>query len=222
MNKRIVAALLAIYPATWRKEYGPEFRHLLEALNLRVRTLVNVIGHGAWQRVRSTEPWLLLSLPLALVGTVFLAVLVIAPPPYDPGLDRSVSPPALDLLASLAINLTTIIGCGLWTILRSGGTIPHAGLQTMKMALLIRAPHLVVSLLVLTGILGVVVIGPGDSPTTFAERGFAIAFYSANGAIPNSPAIFWALLIEVLFGWIGGVIGGGLGRIFVYKPTPAG
>jgi hypothetical protein len=225
MKQRIISALLRIYPAAWRKEYGPEFRDLLEAIQLHTRTVADVVWNGVWQRVRATEPWVLLGLPLMLIRTIFFASMIIAPPAYSAANDIANLPGSGGVVLSL-INLLLPISCGVWTIARSGGTLPHAGVQTMKMALLISAPFLVLYVLLELGLLGVVVVRPGDAPTTFAEHGFAIAFHSVdrdareilvNFAVPMFVSTFLSLPLL----WVLGALGGALGRSIKPRLRPA-
>jgi hypothetical protein len=209
MKRRIVSVLLRVYPAGWRQEYGPELRDLLERLDFRFGTVANVVWNGMRQRLRATEPWLLIGLPIMLLTTFVYGVLIVAPPPYDPmspGLARS----AVSII-SLAVFVSLPVGCGLWTVVRNGGTMSHAGRQTLKMALLIEAPSFVVYALILTGTLGVIAVGPGDAPTTILEHGFAITVGSPNGVLPNfgDLALFGGL--AVLLRWFLGFVGGAFG-----------
>jgi hypothetical protein len=226
MKRWIISALLRIYPAAWRAEYGPELHDLLLAQPLGVRIIADVAWNGARQRLRTTEPWVLLGLPFALLATAWYALLILAPPPYpQPGAQAR-------LFVLVAIyNLLLPLSCGLWTVVRSGGTPPHAGLQTTKMALLIAAPSFIVYTLVLAGVLGVVVVGPGDTPTTFAQHGFAIAVYKGHHArlpvdvgtvnqmvaryllfLNTTVGQFVAKLVNLPLAWLGGALGGALGH----------
>jgi hypothetical protein len=114
-----------------------------------------------------------------------------------------------------------VISCGFFTVLRSGGTLPHAGVQTMKMVLLANAVHLTVLVLMLTGALGVVVISPGDTPTTIFEHGFAVAWHNAAGDGPNSWFMLLIRIPTILEAWLWGAVGGAIARLFASKPQPA-
>lgn len=220
MKQRIVSALLRLYPAAWRQEYGPEFRHLLEALEPRVRTVADIVWNGLRQRLRATEPWLLLGLPLMLFTMLVATVSIVAPPPYSPAQDPLHEPTAFKLILELAwLSLTA--GCGLWTVLRSGGTLPHAGWQTVKMGLLRAVPAFVVAILMATGALGVIVIGPGDTPTTFAQHGFALTVASAEGVAPNPEFLLLTVIGGLIDCWIFGALGGVVGRLIRRKLGPA-
>lgn len=236
MKRWIVSALLRIYPAAWRAEYGPELRCLLLARRLGVRTIANVLWNGARQRLRMAEPWVLLGSPFALLATLRYALLILAPPPYpQPAVQARL------FVLVLLVNLLLSLSCGLWTVVRRGGTPARAGLQTTKMALLIGAPSFIIYTLVLTGVLGVVVVGPGGTPTTFAEHGFAITVYRGDYALPvDFPAVklfvakFLIFLNTTTVGqflvgnllnlptsWLGGAFGGALGRSIRNKLRPA-
>ena len=91
----------------------------------------------------------------------------------------------------------------------------------MKMTVLAAAPGLVVCALVFSGVLGVVVLGPGDAPTTAAEHGFAVAWYSAERVGPKTVIIALIIAIAVLESWIWGALGGALGRLARKRSQPA-
>ena len=209
MKDRIIRALLRIYSAAWRKEYGPELQGILEARSLKAREIFNVAWNAARQRIRATEPWVLIGLAGLLLNAASFAWLIVAPPPYSP---EFIFPPEFSPLRA-AGNLLVVMACGFWTVARSGGTLPHAGVQTMKMTVLTVAPGLVVCALVISGALGVVVLGPEDAPTTAAEHGFAIAWYSADRVGPKPMVIALLICAGILENWIWGALGGTLGRL---------
>jgi hypothetical protein len=209
MKNRIIRALLRIYSAAWRNEYGPEFQGILETRSLKTREIFNVAWNAAWQRIRATEPWVLIGLAGFLLNAASFTWLIVAPPPYSPEL---IFPPHVSPLR-VAGNLLVVMACGFWTVARSGGTLPHAGVQTMKMTALTVAPALVVCALVISGALGVVVLGPGDVPTTVVEHGFAIAWYDADGVGLKPMAIVLFILAGLLENWIWGALGGAFGRL---------
>lgn len=214
---RIVAVLLRIYPPSWRKEYGPELGHVLESKPLDTKTLVNVGWHGAWQRIRLAEPWMMFGVPMMLVVTAIFALMIVAPPAYDPQFDFSSGP----RFGWVLFDLWLTIGCGFWTVYRKGGTLPHAGVQTMKMALLINVPHFIAYALIATGALGVIVLGPGDVPTTIFEHGFAISFHDANRVAPSLLFLMAIRIPGILECWLWGAVGGGLGRLVARRRLAA-
>jgi hypothetical protein len=218
MRQRIIAALLRLYPAAWRLEYGPELRGVLEDRPLGARTVANVVRGGLWQRLRSAEPWMVMGLPLMVFGFAGMTRQIVAPPAYAPGVEDPGSWPGA------IIGLLILMGCGCWTVLRHDGTLPRAGVQVVKMGLLFDVPFFLVALLMGTGVLDVIVLGPGDSPTTFAEHGFAITAYGRDGvaAFVYTPL---GLLLTHLGGlvdcWIFGALGGAVGRAIRRRPMPS-
>jgi len=218
MKHRVISALLRLYPAAWRREYGPELRGVLEDRPLGVRAVANVARGGVWQRFRSTEPWVLIGLALMVLIAAGLADFIVAPPPYTPDMEHP-HPTWRGSITGLAI----LMGCGCWTVLRHGGTLPGAGLQTMKMHLLSSVPVFVVALLTWTGVLGVIVLGPGDEPTTFAEHGFTITAYGEGGVSAFIFTPLGAVLVQLaglVDCWIFGAIGGAIGRAIRHRPLP--
>ena len=49
----VVVALLRIYPAAWRREYGVELKGILLGRPLGTREIADVAWNGVWQRARS-------------------------------------------------------------------------------------------------------------------------------------------------------------------------
>lgn len=221
MKHRVIEALLRLYPAAWRREYGPELRGVLEDRPLGRWTVVNVVRGGVWQRLRSAEPWVVMGLPLAALVVVGLTWQIVAPPPYSVQMEQPGGPRGT--LVTFLVFTLLFGGCGCWTVLRHGGTLPRAGVQAMKMGLLAGSPVLLMGLLMMTGALGVIVLGPGDGPTTFAEHGFAITFYGENGVVPfmYSPAgLVLGQFIDLAPKWMIGAIGGAIGRAIRHRPLP--
>jgi hypothetical protein len=123
--------------------------------------------------------------------------------------------------ARLVIGTLILLGCGFWTVARSGGTLPHAGVQTMKMVLLANAVHVTVLVLMLSGVLGVTVITPDDTPTTMLDHGFSVAWHSAEGQGPNEWFLLLIRIPGVLESWVWGAFGGALGRLFRHETEMA-
>ena len=73
-KQRIVAALLRLYPAAWRQEYGGEFEDLLLARPLTAAVAADVVFNGLRQRLRATEPATFLGLLMLTVVTVAFVV----------------------------------------------------------------------------------------------------------------------------------------------------
>ena len=56
MKSCIVAALLRLYPAAWRSEYGPELSGILLARPLGPDVIADILWNGFRQRARAAEP----------------------------------------------------------------------------------------------------------------------------------------------------------------------
>jgi hypothetical protein len=77
-------------------------------------------------------------------------------------------------------------------------------------------PLFVIGLLTIVGSLDFVELHPGQTPTSFEERGILYTFYSARRMVPVPGPITMLLapLLRIPGAWMWGVIGGGLGRLF--------
>ena len=71
MNSRhwIIAALMRLYPASWRNEFGAELQDLLLARPLTFAIACNVLWSGLRQRGRATEPATIIGLAMAGIVT---------------------------------------------------------------------------------------------------------------------------------------------------------
>jgi len=221
MKHSLIKALLRLYPRAWRAEYGPELCGVLEARPLTARAAANVLWSGLRQRVRSTEPWVLMGLALMPVSCASIVRTIIAPAPYSPNLEFSpYSLPPVAIPMVLLFEFGLLGGCGCWTVLRHGGTLPRAGLAAIKMQLLNNGPWLLLALLIGVGALDVITLGPGDTPTTFAQHGFTYTFYSAQHKVPAA----WMVVIRLagpFDAWILGALGGLVGRKLARRHSPA-
>ena len=75
MNDRgLVAALLRMFPAEWRAEYGLELSSLLEQDKLTAAVFWNVLLSGLRQRIRSSSSWINAGTLLALYFLLGLTV----------------------------------------------------------------------------------------------------------------------------------------------------
>jgi len=63
----MIRLLLRIYPRQWRAEYGEEMTAMLASKPLRLAILLNVIGSGLRERLRSSDPARVCSLVSSLV-----------------------------------------------------------------------------------------------------------------------------------------------------------
>ncbi len=230
MKGWIVETLLRVYPVDWRREYGPELAAILLSRPLTGGILGDVLRNGLRQRLRTAEP-------STLVGFIMLLVIlngfvwnIIAPPPYS---DESTI--LLQNLLGSNLYILLLVGCGLWTHLRHRGKLDQSGMAAMKISFMAGIPVMLAGALMLLGILGVSVIGPGDIPTTFHQHGFTYTYYDAkvsacwlrvtdpathqlaqgleSATCPPAPlGVMVSPLFRLPASWLWGLLGGLLGR----------
>ena len=185
-RERLVAALVAIYPAAWRAEYGAELMDLLLARPLDVRTIADVVWSGIFQRLRSIEP-----------ATVFglVAMFAILVSLWGSGWDTLVEPTHITfptmrirpLKSDSYVLFLVFAGCVVH--LRQGVTPAMAGVAAIRICLLGCLPVFVAGVLMLLGVI------------------------EANGSVPVAPlAVILAPLSHVGVSWIWGSAGGVVGR----------
>jgi hypothetical protein len=190
----VVATLLRIYPAAWRREYGDELIAILQERPLGARVIADVAWNGILLRVRAAEPSTILGVASMLI---ILAGFVLTGGAY--GHDAMLRPSSMTFptvtVAFLDSNVYAflLIGCGCWTYLRHGETAKRAGVAAMKMSLIAGMPIMVGALLMTTAILDLSV-----------------------PAAPLHPPSAWAMLVAPLArlpgSWIWGAVGGQLGK----------
>lgn len=228
MTNWIVRILLHFYPANWRREYGVELTDMLLARPLTVNIVSDVFRNALWQRLRACEISTLVGLAMLLVMLNGLAWNIIAPSPY--GGEASM---LLQSLWRSNLYVLLLVGCGLWTHLRHGGKLDQSGLAAVKISFLAGIPVMLAGALMLSGVLGVIVLGPGDIPTTFHQHGFAYTYYDAtlrscwirvqdpagplkavqSATCPPAPlGVLVAPLFTLPSSWLWGMVGGLLGR----------
>ena len=163
------------------------------------------------------EPATGIGLALLVVTVCLLASNIFAPPAYgwDPHTGLPVLKGGMDLLQrplDTTFYLIILAGCGFWLQIRLHASLPRCGWAAVRITLLAGAPILVAALLILSGLLRVIVLGPGEAPTTFRQHGFALTYYTAQHHAPAA----WLLLLWVVLrlpeAFFLGVIGGLLGR----------
>jgi hypothetical protein len=223
MNIRlfVVKALLRVYPADWRSEYGPELADLLLVGRLDVRTVRNVLRNGLWQRIRRPDPSTLFGVVAMLVVATGFVWNIAAPPSSGGGLPvllqessktfPTVIVPPLDVDIS-ELYVVCLVGFGCWTQLHHGGTLRRSGLAAVKIHFIAGIPVMLVGALMLVGVLGVVVSGPGALPSTFAKHGLAYSYYNTQQHELSPFAVLVAPLFRLPGAWIWGVVGGQLAR----------
>ena len=68
-RQQLAEALLRVYPAAWRREYGEELFDISISRPLTWRVAANVLGAGLRQRIREAEP-------ATVLGVATVAVLL--------------------------------------------------------------------------------------------------------------------------------------------------
>jgi hypothetical protein len=120
LRDRIVNALVRLYPASWRAEYGAELADLLRGRPLGAGVMGDVLLNGCRARVHA-------DLPATLIGLLMLGIVIAA---YASGAvilkPTNITFPSLVVAQTNPRNemyvLVLVVG-GLWTRLRRGGTI---------------------------------------------------------------------------------------------------
>jgi hypothetical protein len=197
VKPRIVAALVRLYPASWRREYGAELNDLLMARPLSAWVVGDVLWSGLRQRVRTAEPSTLVGLAMMLAILAALVRNIAGAPPggrLTPLLeDSSMTLPTVvvkPLMTEFYVLL--LVGCGCWTQLRHRGTASQSGKAAAKVTLIAGAPIILAGLLMSAGMLDVRVLGSGFAPTPLG------VLFAPLSRLPES--------------WIWGAVGAQLGR----------
>jgi hypothetical protein len=218
VKRGFVTALTRLYPRVWRHEYGPELTEMLLARPLDAAIVADVLMNGLRERVRRVEPSTVFGSILMLLIVTGFVWNVVAPQPYrntwiillQPSLKTmptvTVRPLASELYALL------LVGCGIWTHLRHVGQLSQSGIAAMKICLIAGMPIMLAGVLMFVGVLGVIVMVPGDMSTAFREHGIAFTYYSAQGTPPTSLSVLVSPLFRLPESWIWGIVGGWLGR----------
>jgi hypothetical protein len=187
MRSWIVAALLRLFPAAWRSEYGAELTDVLLARALGPRVIADVLWNGLRLRAQAAEPSTILGLASVLV---VVAGFVLGPggPSWFQSIWRIVPGAPVQFMAAGIFALLQII-CGCWTQLRDGGRVHRSGLAAMRTCFIGGIPFMVAALLMMSGLLDLKV------PDTTLPLAMLIA---PLARLPDA--------------WIWGALGGLLGR----------
>jgi hypothetical protein len=205
----VVAALLRIYPAAWRREYGAELAGILLGRPLRPREMADVACNGVWQRTRAAEP----STILGLCSMLLMLTGLVVPGGSYSGAWRALLQPSWRILPTVNVTFMAsefyvllLVACGSWTYLRRGGRVTRSGLAAMRMSVIAGIPIVLIAVLLMSGFLD-------------------LAFVDARGAATIRPSAF-AILTAPLFrlpeAWIWGCIGGQLGKGIVRHRQTSG
>lgn len=210
LKQLLVAALAGLYPARWKREYGEEFADVLGARPLGVAAVLDTLWSAFGLQLRCGEPWLIIGAPWLVWHLTTIAWNVLHPWPYAAD-SFSGGPPA-----AKAIGILLPLAIGYWTVLRDP-VKGRGGRAAIKNSLLITWPICAIAILYGLGILRIIMLGPGDPPTTFQEHGFAYTLYDHA----RRPAAWFGLfVIPVLqlpvvgvIGWLGGLAARGQARL---------
>jgi hypothetical protein len=203
LKTHIVTALVGLYPRRWKREYGTEFADVLIRGPLGSSAVLNIVWNALGQQLRLGEPWLIVGVPWLLLNIYGHIGNILYPAPY-----------AADLFSSPAAARTVAcllpFAIGFWTVLRDP-IDGRGGRAAMKYLLLVKWPICVLAILWGLGILRIIVLGPGDPPSTFHAHGFAYTFYDHPGRPIHWQLLFWKPFGDLPFvgvlGWLGGLAG---------------
>lgn len=198
MKQSIVAALLHLYPAAWRSEYGAELAGVLLARPLGPRVIGDVLWSGFRQRARAAEPATILGLAAMLV---VMSGFVLTGGAYGrtwmmlPQSSSKTFPPVAALASSFFVFLLTACGC--WTQLRHGGTARRSGLAAMRMGFIAGLPIMIAGVLMMSGLFDLRLAGSHLPPPAPWE-----VLISPIARLPE----FW------IWGALGGLLGQRIAR----------
>jgi len=214
----IVTALLHVYPAAWRSEYGSELEDILLSHRIDAGVVANVVWNALGQRVRMADPSSLLGLAMMVVLLGGFIWNIAAPP--------VVEHPFVDVLRQSSKTLPTVVvrplgsdlyvlvlvWCGYLTQLRHRRSLSHAGIAAVRLSLIAGIPVIVAGGLMLAGVLGIAVVDPGHLPATVREHTFSYTYYGAERDQITPVGVLLSPLFKLPESWVWGVLGGWLGR----------
>jgi hypothetical protein len=218
LKPRIVAALVRVYPAEWRDEYGPELTDMLLADRLDARTIGDVLWNGARQRIRTAAPSTIFGVAVMLAILAALVSNIVAPALDGRGLTDVLRPSSKTWPTVMVrpfeseLYVLILVCCGCWTHLRHRGTLLQSGVAAMRLGFIAGIPVMLAGILMLFGILDVVVLEPGQARTMFHGHGLTYTYYAANHLRLNPFGVFVSPLFRLPESWLWGLLGGLLGR----------
>jgi hypothetical protein len=196
----IVGALLRIYPAAWRSEYGDELTGVLLARPLGPRVIADLLWNGLRQRVPTAAP-------STIFGSAWMFIILIG---LVEGGGRAMLQPTSMTFPPVAVTFMSsyyfiylLIFCGCWTHLRNGGRARRSGLAGMRMGFIAGIPIMVTALLMMSGVL-------------------ELSFAGARLPRPSTWAILIAPIARLPECWIWGAFGGMLGQRIARNRQRAG
>ena len=153
-HNRIIALLLRLYPAAWRREYGVELVDALAARPLSLRVVADVLRAGVWRRLRAAQPSTLLGV-VASAG-VIAGLAAWAPFVHSPALTTLIRRSGKTLPAyairSNEIYVLFLLACGCWTSLRGCDSRSQCGISAVRMSLISGAPIVAIGVLMAIGL----------------------------------------------------------------------
>ena len=172
-RRRLAEALLRVYPAAWRREYGEELFDILISRPLTWRVAADVLGAGVRQRIRAAEPATVLG---AATVSVLLAQLALTAAGYRTPATAMLQPTDMTFPTVAASFMVSpvfpwlLIACGWWTASRHPGfSAKRCGTATMRMSFIGGIPVLVAGMLLAAGAISATQVGMGDvSPMSLA------------------------------------------------------
>jgi hypothetical protein len=195
MKYWIVTALLRLYPAAWRLEYGPELTDILMSRPLSARVIGDVMWNGLKQSAQAAEPSTILGLASLLAVLTFVLtggsygrrwILLVQPT------TKTLPTVAVTFMAS-GYYVLLLIWCGCWTYLRHRGKVTRSGVAGVRMSLIAAIPLMFGGLLMMFGVIGPSLLGP---------------HFESSAS--------WAVLAAPLFrlpdSWLWAALGGQLGK----------
>ena len=201
----IVTALLRLYPAAWRAEYGPELTAILLAHPLSPRVIGDVMWNGSKQSAQAAEPSTILGLASLLVVLTFVLtggsygrrwILLVQP-------TTKTLPTVNVTFMSSGYYVLLLIWCGCWTYLRHRGKVNQSGVAGVRMSLIAAIPLMFGGLLMMFGLIGPTLLGPHFEP-------------SASWAVLAAP------LFRLPDSWLWAALGGQLGKWIARRRPDAG
>lgn len=214
--------LIRIYPAGWRREYGAELAHVLAQRPLTLMALGDVLWNGVRQRIRDTEPAILMGLTAMLVvsaGVIAnIANLTAARGVFGGVLrDSSMTLPTITVTAfETNLYAVALMLCGYWTHLRHGGRASASGMAAVRLGALAGVPVMLAGLLMLVGAVHLRVAGPADALLNSGSP-WTYTYFTPKPHAPSWLAVSSAPLLRLPQAWIYGWIGGQLARVIARR-----
>ena len=215
---RIVALLVRLYPAAWRREYGSELADVLSHRSVSVRVVCDVARNALGQRWRDAEPAVHLGFVVMAIVSTGVAWNIMLPVSAGRGLaavlqDSSKTLPTV-IVTPLASELYVLllVACGCWTQLRLRRSISECGAAAIRLGAVAGIPVMLVGLLMLADIVHLRVVGPDAAPATVSGLGLTFTYYTSSAHAPSALAVLTAPLFRLPESWLWGMVGGRLGR----------